>query len=145
MARIGWRLYQKVARRAKHRCEYCRLPQAAEVMDFTVDHVVPKAAGGRSEFSNLALACLACNSKKWKFTHWFDPRDPEKKRDVPLFSPRRERWRTHLTWDPNDPTTIIGKTPIGRATIELLDMNSQRLVEIRRWLMLVNRHPPRDK
>ena len=31
----------------------------------TVDHVVPRAAGGQDEMSNYALVCLRCNSRRW--------------------------------------------------------------------------------
>ncbi len=145
MARISQRLYEKVARRAKYRCEYCGLPQAAEALDLTIDHVTPQGEGGRTQLSNLALACPACNSRKWKFTHWYDSLDPEKKRDVPLFNPRRHRWPVHFAWDPSDPAKVMGKTATGRATIELLAMNTMRAVEIRRWLITVQRHPPDDQ
>jgi hypothetical protein len=40
VARVSQRLYRQVAARARDRCEYCGLPQEAEVMDLTVDHVV---------------------------------------------------------------------------------------------------------
>ena len=73
MARLSQRLYQQVAARARDRCEYCGLAQEAEVMDLTVDHVVPRAGQGSTELSNLALACLACNARKWKFTEGSDP------------------------------------------------------------------------
>jgi len=53
----------------KRRCFYCRRwisfrvhsldPQAA-----TVDHFFPLTCGGRDNFSNVVLACAACNQKK---------------------------------------------------------------------------------
>ena len=63
MARVSRRLYAQVAERAGRHCEYCGRPQEAEVMDLTVDHVVPRANQGSSDISNLALACLACNAR----------------------------------------------------------------------------------
>ena len=139
MARLSPRLYRQVATRARDRCEDCGLPQAAEVMDLTVDHVVPRAGQGSTELSNLALACLACNSRKWKFTQSTDSLTG---RQVPLDDPRRQRWQDHFRWIDDDLTRIEGKTATGRATVELLQMNSRRAVQIRRWLMLVGLHPP---
>jgi len=40
-------------------CVYC-----GSAEDITIDHVVPRVAGGRSYASNLATACRACNSSK---------------------------------------------------------------------------------
>ena len=139
MARLSQQLYRQVATRARDRCEYCGLSQEAEVMDLTVDHVVPRADQGSSDLSNLALCCLACNARKWKFTHGTDSHT---RRTVPLFDPRRQRWHDHFQWTDNDCTRIEGKTATGRATVELLQMNSRRAVQIRRWLMLVGLHPP---
>ena len=139
MARVSQRLYRQEAARARDRGEYCGLPQEAEVMDLTVDHVVPRADEGATELSNLALACLACNARKWKFT--VSP-DSQTGRSVPLFNPRRQRWQDHFRWVEDDPTRIEARTATGRATVELLQMNSRRAVQIRRWLMVVALHPP---
>ena len=141
MARLSPRLYRQVATRARDRCEDCGLPQEAEVMDLTVDHVVPRAGQGSTELSNLALACLACNARKWKFTQSTDSLTG---RTVPLFNPRRQRWQDHFRWIDDDLTRIEGKTATGRATVELLPMNSRRAVQIRRWLMFVGLHPPHE-
>ena len=138
MARLSPRLYRQVATRARDRCEDCGLPPEAEVMDLTVDHVVPRAGQGSTELSNLALACLACNSRKWKFTQSTDSLTG---RQVPLDDPRRQRWQDHFRWIDDDLTRIEGKTATGRATVELLPMNSRRAVQIRRWLMFVGLHP----
>jgi hypothetical protein len=47
---------------------------------------------------------------------------------VPLFHPRRDRWSEHFAW--ND-LVLVGLTPIGRATVELLAMNAWQRVELR--------------
>jgi hypothetical protein len=47
---------------------------------------------------------------------------------VPLFHPRRDRWSEHFAWDD---TVIIGQTPIGRATVQLLGMNDWQRIELR--------------
>lgn len=40
-------------------CVYC-----GSAEDITIDHVVPRVAGGRSHADNLATACRSCNSSK---------------------------------------------------------------------------------
>jgi len=51
---------------------------------------------------------------------------------VRLFNPRRQRWKQHFVW--RGPL-LIGRTPTGRATIEVLDINDPQRVELRRLLM----------
>lgn len=42
-----------VVLRAGNRCEYCQLSQAGQEASFHIDHVVPRAAGGRTTPDNL--------------------------------------------------------------------------------------------
>lgn len=44
--------------RDKHTCQYCHGPGA------TIDHVIPKARGGKHEWTNVVIACTKCNNKK---------------------------------------------------------------------------------
>ena len=39
---------------------------------------------------------------------------------VRLFNPRRDEWSAHFRWEG---ATIVGITPIGRATIAVLNIN----------------------
>jgi hypothetical protein len=142
LARISQRLYRIVAARADYCCEYCLLPQLAEAMDLTADHIIPKSEGGKTEVGNLALACMGCNAHKWTSTR---ARDPFSGRLVPIIHPRHDRWSEHFRFSLVDPALLEGSTAKGRATIELLDMNGPRLVLIRRWLMLANLYPPPGK
>lgn len=48
--------------RDRFRCQYCGEAFASE--ELTFDHVVPRSAGGRTEWTNILSACLACNSLK---------------------------------------------------------------------------------
>jgi len=47
---------------------------------------------------------------------------------VPLFHPRRDRWTDHFAWEG---AVVIGRTPVGRATVQLLAMNDWQRVELR--------------
>ncbi len=60
---------------------------------------------------------------------------------TPLFHPRQQRWGEHFAWA-GDGVTIEGLTPTGRATIALLQLNSDWLIQARRIWMLVGLQPP---
>jgi 5-methylcytosine-specific restriction endonuclease McrA len=45
--------------RDKFACQYCGSPH-----DLTFDHVIPRRAGGRTTWENVATACSPCNLKK---------------------------------------------------------------------------------
>ena len=49
---------KSVLLRDKYTCAYCEGPAQ------TVDHVLPKALGGKSTYENCVAACSKCNSKK---------------------------------------------------------------------------------
>jgi len=53
-----------VRQRARDRCEYCRVPAAADVMPFQIDHIIARKHGGETVASNLALSCYNCNMHK---------------------------------------------------------------------------------
>ncbi len=54
---------QNIFRRDNHTCLYCGTKE-----NLTIDHVFPKAQGGRDTWDNLATACQKCNSKKGNMT-----------------------------------------------------------------------------
>ncbi|MFM7131311.1 MAG: HNH endonuclease [bacterium] len=64
MSDISAGLRLEITKRARNRCEYCGLAQAGQEAAFHVDHVQPRAAGGRTELNNLALACVSCSFRK---------------------------------------------------------------------------------
>lgn len=43
-------------------CQYCGSKPPREVL--TIDHVVPRARGGRSVWENVVVACQSCNARK---------------------------------------------------------------------------------
>jgi 5-methylcytosine-specific restriction endonuclease McrA len=48
--------------RDRNTCQYCgnRYPTS----ELSIDHVVPRAQGGKSTWANLVCACVSCNSRK---------------------------------------------------------------------------------
>lgn len=139
MTPIPSTLRERVIARAHNRCEYCQLEQRSQVATFPVDHVLPRSRGGRSNLANLALACPRCNALKWIHVEATDPLEGA---TVSLFNPRTDEWHAHFRWSSGDPTIIEAMTPIGRATVELLQLNASSRIDIRRWLAQLGRHPP---
>ena len=113
--------------RAEGRCEYCRTPDSFVPGSFAVEHILPRAKGGKTHLQNLALSCPACNRRK---TDTVLARDPGRKEVVPIFHPRRQVWSEHFIWAP-DQVTLVGLTETGRATITVLALNRERVVAIR--------------
>lgn len=130
-------LRSRVIRRAERRCEYCGLSQDGQEATFHIDHVVPRRADGQTVLENLALACVSCSLRKGAREHAVDPEDGQ---EVPLFNPRWQSWAEHFRWEG---ARLIGRTPTGRATITLLQMNRPLILAIREEEMLLGRHPPR--
>jgi len=55
---------------------------------------------------------------------------------VPLFHPRQQQWFEHFVWDEAG-VSILGLTPVGRATVTALNMNNEVISEARRnWVRL---------
>lgn len=48
--------------RDKYRCQYCRTK--VTMASGTYDHVVPRAQGGKTVWTNIVTACESCNSVK---------------------------------------------------------------------------------
>ena len=136
--RVGAALRRVVQARARDLCEYCRCPAQFATQSFTVEHIEPRDIGGETTLHNLAWACFGCNGHKHTATHGVDPVTGER---VPLFHPRRHRWSDHFAWS-EDFTRVEGTTPLGRATIAVLQLNRTGVVNLRRVLVPGGKHPP---
>lgn len=82
--KIPEKLRQAVRLRANNLCEYCHATEAWQYVEFTMEQLAPLAAGGSTNSENLALACFACNRRKW---HQHVALDPETRAAVRLFNP----------------------------------------------------------
>jgi 5-methylcytosine-specific restriction endonuclease McrA len=96
---------------------------------FHVEHVRARQHGGEDFPENLALACPFCNRFKGPNLSAIDPQTA---RLVPLFNPRKHAWEEHFVLQGAD---IVGRTPIGRATVALLQMNGGLRIEMRAELL----------
>jgi hypothetical protein len=138
MAYLSEKLRRQVIERARERCEYCQTPQVI-VVEMEVDHITPEVAGGQTTLDNLCLACISCNGFKLDYQTGLDP---ETGGEVSLFNPRTQLWADHFAWS-EDGTRVLGRTAIGRATVERLRMNRERLVKARQLWVQAGWHPPK--
>lgn len=125
---------------AQHRCGYWLSPQHLVMARLEIEHIIPFAKGGTDDEQNLWLACPICNAHK---SDRIEAVDPSTGVPVPLFNPRTQSWHEHFTWT-DDGVHIVGKTPIGRATVEALHLSDDPdAIEVRGYWVLAGWHPPR--
>lgn len=132
---ISTQLRQQVSIRADNRCEYCLLSEEDSTIRHTIDHIRALKHEGSSDAENLALACIDCNRNKGSDIATFDP---DSQQLVRLFDPRHDIWREHFTLDK---ATIVGLTPIGRGTVNILQFNEPTRVQHRAFLQAKGNYP----
>ena len=137
--RISRFLRFRVRERAERCCEYCQAPADFASASFHCEHIIPRKIGGENTLDNLAWACPWCNSAKHAKTH---ARDPQTGQRVAIFNPRLKKWHRHFMWS-EDFLSIIGRTRIGRATVEALNMNRLEQMNMRMVLRAVRKYPPK--
>ena len=133
-------LRRQIAEDAQHRCGYCQSDESLTGSPYSIDHIIPVAAGGPTVRDNLWLACRSCNEFKHSRTQ---AEDPQTGGQTPLFDPRHQNWREHFTWSA-DGTLIVGLTACGRATVATLRLNNEYLVKARRRWVMAGWHPPQE-
>jgi hypothetical protein len=131
---------QRIRRQAQNRCGFCLTSQEFFSARFSIEHLIPLSLGGSSDEENLWLSCPACNWYKGAITHG---RDPDTGKTVSLFNPRKQIWFEHFAWS-QDGVRIIGKTPIGRATVVALQLNNELAIAARRLWVAAGKFPPAD-
>jgi HNH endonuclease len=129
-------LTRLVWQRAKGRCEYCHMHQAADDASFEIDHIIARKHVGPTVAGNLCLSCFYCNSFKGTDLTGLEPKT---RKITPLFNPRRHKWARHFRWQG---AHLIGRTPIGRVTVALLHINDKYRVELREGLIEEGVFPP---
>jgi hypothetical protein len=128
-------LHDYVTNRANGCCEYCHFPASFSELPFQIDHIVARQHGGKATAENLALACCWCNRYKGPNLSGIDP---VTEFVVCLFHPRTQMWDTHFTWRG---ALIVGKTDVGRATVQTLNLNRADAVAVRALLMTEGVYP----
>lgn len=97
---------QNIYARDRYECQYCgKRPPLSEL---TYDHVVPRALGGPTDWTNIVTCCIACNRHKGgKLLEYSGLRLRRKPRKpgwgpyivltIGLRNPP-DAWRTYLSW-----------------------------------------------
>ena len=92
--------------RDENRCQYCMVE--LEHKSLTMDHVLPKALGGKTSFTNIVMACHRCNTIKGHKTTMKPRREPvrpqlgdiiAKVRRMPITIPNAN-WIPYIGWQP---------------------------------------------
>ena len=140
MSSISKSLRQQVINEAGYRCEYCRTSSRLTGMPLVMDHILPSSLGGSDERENLSASCYRCNEFKGAKTK---ANDPVTNQSISLFNPRQQRWLEHFQWA-NGGTHIIGITACGRATVLVLRLNNEDILQARAIWISLNWHPPNN-
>jgi hypothetical protein len=135
---ISKRLRERIRRQADDRCGYCLSPQKLVLGQLEIEHLIPRALGGKDEEDNLWLACRMCNGYKGKQIKAIDPQTEQ---PAALFNPRKQKWSDHFMWS-EDGSMIIGLTPTGRATVDALQLNNPIAIIVRLEWVSAGWHPP---
>ncbi len=140
MSKLSQKLDKEIREASKNRCGYCLTPQSLTSHKLEIEHIYPISKGGTSEKENLCLACRHCNLHKSAKIYGFDAVTAKR---VRLFNPNKQIWSEHFTWN-RDKTSLIGKTPAGRATIYALKMNDDLQTNARKVWKRTGLFPPKD-
>lgn len=112
--------------------------QSLQGATFHIEHVIPRVRGGTSDLDNLAFACPSCNLHKAdRVSSAFD-RDSAA---IALFHPRTDVWSDHFEWDDYH---LVGKSDVGRLTIQLFGLNHERRIKIRQADQMFDLFPPQS-
>lgn len=135
---ISRSLRASILEQAAHRCGYCQTQERVSGIPLTIEHILPRTSGGTDDIENLWCSCRLCNEAKGVLV---DALDPDTGVSVALFNPRTQVWTDHFAWTP-DGDAMVGLTPVGRATIAALSLNSDFRVRSRRLWVEAGYHPP---
>lgn len=109
---VGFRRKPKYSRlsifkRDSFQCQYCGVQPGTA--NLNIDHVVPRAQGGKTTWENVVAACIPCNSRKGNKTPWQakmilkkDPVRPNPSDMMKLtfnLPKTPEAWRDFLYWN----------------------------------------------
>ena len=102
--------------RDSYTCQYCGMDAQHDHSLLTQDHVVPRASGGKSTWTNIVAACMPCNLKKAHYDKMKPKNAPtkpsyyalvDKARQYPIVVPHKS-WIDYIGWDASL-VTVAGK------------------------------------
>ncbi len=118
----GYREYLRVD--FWYSCAYCTMAES-EGGAYQIDHFVPQAAGGSSDYGNLMYSCDECNRFKSAYS---PPDDTTQARGLRFVRPDQDHPREHYLLDRDQ---LRHKTAPGKFTISMLFLNRQSLQRLR--------------
>ncbi len=131
-------IQKEVFDRSKGYCEYCLLPASFSPNAFNYEHIIPISKNGLTSIGNIAYSCGGCNSFK---NDKIEGIDPLTMLLAPLFNPITQKWEEHFEWDEDD-LQVLGISPTGRSTVNLLKINRENNKNLRKLLKTAGFHPP---
>jgi hypothetical protein len=132
---VSARLRRFVVERAFGVCEYCLIHQTDAAFTFQIDHIISRKQRGPTTAANLALACLRCNVAKGTDPGAFIGHPA---RLVRLYHPRQNHWTDHFRLAG---ARIVPLTDESEATVQLLSLNADDRLLLRRALIKAGRYP----
>jgi len=94
------------------KCSYCG--NKFTTKELNLDHIIPRSRGGKTNWENIVLSCIPCNSRK-------DCKTPAEAGMALLVKPARPRWRG------------VKKSIVERAPVPI-PVSWQRLIDDKYWL-----------
>ncbi|MEM1293831.1 MAG: HNH endonuclease [Verrucomicrobiota bacterium] len=104
-------------------------PQSGTILPHEQDHIQAQKHHGPTTLENLCWSCAQCNGAKGANVAGYDPDTGQL---TALFNPRSQDWSDHFVWEG---AVLIGKTPEGRTTVDVLSINWPERVEHRELLV----------
>jgi len=123
------------------RCAYCQTAETLTADIFEIEHIIPRAADGETIFENLCLSCPTCNRYK---SDRVSLQSKSSDSEVKLFHPQQDDWSDHFRWK-DDGTELLGVTPIGQTTIDLLRINRPQMTRVRLMWVAMGEHPASNR
>lgn len=118
--------FEIVRRLYRYTCGYCGVTETDAGSAMTIDHFMPRVAGGNDELDNLVYACWKCN----QFKHDFWPSSADLKRQHRLLHPLLDDSAPHF--HSNEQTGLLeALTETGRFHIAVLRLNRPQLIKYR--------------
>ena len=122
MSQIPLTLSPELLARYDYKCSYCHRPIGlSDYRFFESDHIYPASEDGPDTPDNRTPACRECNRLKSNKTQW---KDPDSGCNVSLFAPNKDIWEEHFSISELT-GVIVGISPKGRATVDLLELNKR--------------------
>jgi hypothetical protein len=137
MSYVPAALRKLVAERANGLCEYCLIHDRDTFFGCEMEHVIAEKHGGETTAENLAYACVFCNRRKGSDIASLASNSGPLTR---LFNPRTDLWKEHFRFAEDD-VTILSRTDIGAATLNLLELNHPDRILERQVLRAAGRFP----